>query len=154
MTTHMATIKWNRIKDELFVDNKFSRGHEWIFDSGTVVEASSSPHIVPIPYSVESNVDPEEAFIASVSSCHMLFFLSISAKKGYVIDQYIDKAKGEMGKNSEGHHSIVKVKLYPRAIFSGDKKPTADEIQSIHAQSHRQCFIANSVKSEVEIKLD
>ena len=101
--------------------------------------------------SVEENVDPEEAFVASLSSCHMLFFLSIAAKKGFVVDEYVDHAVGLLDKNDLGKMAMVKVTLRPRIIFSGDKQPTSEEQQSIHHQAHELCFIANSVMTEVEV---
>ena len=109
MSEYFAKINWVRDKDESYIDNKYSRGHEWTFDGGLIVNASSSPHIVPLPYSVEKNVDPEEAFIASLSSCHMLFFLSIAAKKRYVVDSYEDNAVGIMEKDNDGKISISDV---------------------------------------------
>jgi organic hydroperoxide reductase OsmC/OhrA len=114
-----------------------------------VIDASPSPHVVPHPFSVESHVDPEEAFVASLSSCHMLFFLSIVAKRKYVVDEYIDNAVGVMSKNSEDKLAMTKVTLRPRIIFSGDRQPSRKELEKLHHQSHEQCFIANSVKTEV-----
>ena len=111
MSEHFATVSWNRKAEESFIDNKFSRGHNWKFDGGVSVPASSSPHIVPLPYSIEANVDPEEAFIASLSSCHMLVFLSIAAKRKYLIDSYADKAIGVMDTDSDGRLSMTKVIL-------------------------------------------
>ena len=135
--------------DEIYSDNKYSRAHHWSFDGGVTVPASSSPHVVPLPYSVEENVDPEEAFIAALSSCHMLVFLSIAAKRRYVIDIYEDKAVGIMEADSEGRVSITKVTLRPNIKFSGDKQPTFAQLEKMHHQSHKECFIANSVKTEV-----
>jgi organic hydroperoxide reductase OsmC/OhrA len=149
MSEYFVKINWARGNDESYTDNKYSRGHEWIFDGGVTVQASSSPHVVPLPYSVEENVDPEEAFVASLSSCHMLFFLSIAAKKGYVIDSYVDNAVGIMEKNSDSKISMTKVTLKPHIQFSGDKKPTIEQLEKMHHQSHDQCFIANSVKTEI-----
>lgn len=149
MSEYFAKINWVRDPAEIYVDNKYSRGHEWIFDEGVTVKASSSPHVVPLPYSVEGNVDPEEAFVASLSSCHMLFFLSISAKKRFVVDSYVDDAVGLMERDSEGKISMTKVTLRPNIQFSGDKKPTMEQLEKMHHQSHEQCFIANSVKTEV-----
>ena len=100
MSEYSAKVVWKRQPEEAFSDNKYSRGHSWKFDGGAVVAASSAPSIVPPPYSVEANVDPEEAFIASLSSCHMLFFLAIAGKRGFVIDQYIDNAIGIMEKDA------------------------------------------------------
>jgi len=150
MTEYFATINWVREKDEKYIDNKYSRAHKWTFDGGLVVPASSSPHVVSFPYSTEENIDPEEAFIASLSSCHMLFFLSIAAQKQYIVDTYQDKATGVMEKNCDGNIYMSKVTLRPNIKFSGDKQPAIEEI---HHNSHEQCFIANSVKTEVIIEV-
>jgi len=149
MSEYIAKINWARANDENYIDNKYSRGHEWVFDGGITVQASSSPHVVPLPYSVEANVDPEEAFVASLSSCHMLFFLSIAAKRRYVVDSYVDDAVGIMEKDDDGKVSMTKVTLRPNVKFSSDKKPTIEQLEKMHHQSHDQCFIANSVKTEI-----
>ena len=153
MSEHCATVTWVRGADEDYTDNKYSRGHNWIFDGGVIVPASSSPHVVPLPYSVEANVDPEEAFVASLSSCHMLFFLSIAAERKYVIDEYIDEAVGIMDKDSNGKIYMSKVYLRPKVLFSDDKQPTIEEITTMHHHSHEQCFIANSVKTEIVMEI-
>ena len=149
MSEYFATVSWNRKSEESFIDNKYSRGHNWQFDGGVVVPASSSPHIVPLPYSVEANVDPEEAFVASLSSCHMLVFLSIAAKRKYIIDSYADKAIGVMDTDSVGRLSMTKVTLRPKVTFAGERQPSFEQLEKMHHQSHEQCFIANSVKTEV-----
>lgn len=149
MSEYFAKVSWLRARDEMYIDNKYSRGHEWIFDGGMIVQASSSVHIVPLPYSVAANVDPEEAFVASLSSCHMLFFLSIAAKNRYVVDAYLDAAVGIMEKDSEGKIAMTKVTLRPHVKFSGDKKPSLEQLEKMHRQSHAQCFIANSVKTQI-----
>lgn len=149
MSEYFAKVNWIRQPNEPYLDNKYSRGHEWVFDGGQTVKASSSPHIVPLPYSVAENVDPEEAFVASLSSCHMLFFLSIAAKRKYIVDAYVDNAVGIMDKDCEGKMSMVKVTLKPFVKFSGDKQPTYEQLEKMHHQSHQQCFIANSVKTEI-----
>ena len=149
MSEYYAEVKWLRGDEESYIDNKYSRGHEWKFDGGLTVTASSSPHIVPIPYSVEANVDPEEAFVASLSSCHMLFFLSIAAKKKFTIDEYLDNAVGIMEQDEDKRMSMTRVTLRPKVTFAGDKQPTMAQIEKMHHQSHEQCFIANSVKTEV-----
>lgn len=149
MSEYYAEVKWFRGKDESYIDNKYSRGHTWRFDGGETVKASSSPHVVPLPYSIEANVDPEEAFVASLSSCHMLFFLSIAAKRKFTIDEYVDNAVGIMELDNENKISMTKVTLRPKVTFSGDKQPTIEQIKKMHHQSHEQCFIANSVKTEV-----
>ena len=149
MSEYRAKIIWNRGEGETFTDNKYSRGHEWEFDGGAIVPASPSPHIAPIPYSIEANVDPEEAFVASLSSCHMLFFLGIAAKRGFVVHAYTDNSIGIMEKGPDGKTWITKVILRPKIEFSGDQQPSFAQIEKIHHQSHEQCFIANSVKTEV-----
>ena len=149
MSAYFATVNWVRDNQESYIDNQYSRGHEWRFDGGAVVPASSSPHVVPLPCSVEANVDPEEAFVASLSSCHMLFFLSIAAKRKYVIDAYTDNAVGTMEKDGDGKVSMTKVILKPQVTFSGDKQPTMAQLEKMHHQAHELCFIANSVKTEV-----
>ena len=153
MSEYLAEIYWVRGNDEKYIDNQYSRGHEWHFDGGTTVQASSSLHVVPLPCSVEANVDPEEAFVASLSSCHMLFFLTIAAKRRYVIDKYVDNAVGVMEKDNDGKMSMTKVTLRPKVEFSGEKQPTLEQLEKMHHQSHEQCFIANSVKTEVVIEL-
>lgn len=149
MFEYKAKITWHGQIDEEFVRSKYSRGHEWSFDGGTTIPASSSPHIVPLPYSVEANVDPEEAFVAALSSCHMLLFLSIAAKRRFVVDTYIDNAIGIMEQDENGRLSISKVVLRPEIVFSGDKQPSKEQVKQMHHQSHTRCFIANSVKTDV-----
>ncbi len=153
MSDYFAKVIWQRASEENYVDNQYSRGHQWEFDGGLTVPASASPHIVPLPYSVAENIDPEEAFVASISSCHMLFFLSIAAKRRYVVDSYNDHAKGIMEPNSEGKILMSKVILNPKVEFSGDRQPTDAQLEKMHHQSHEQCFIANSVKTEIVTKI-
>ncbi|MEM9599034.1 MAG: OsmC family protein, partial [Acidobacteriota bacterium] len=113
MSEYLAEVRWIRGDDEPYTDNRYSRGHEWRFDGGVTVPASASPHVVPLPYSVEANVDPEEAFVAALSSCHMLFFLSIAAKKRFVVDRYVDRAVGQMERGDDGKVSMTRVTLRP-----------------------------------------
>jgi len=153
MTEYFAQVNWLRGSHEPYVDNQYSRGHEWTFDGGMTVPASSSPHVVALPYSIEQNVDPEEAFVASLSSCHMLFFLSIAAKRKYIVDSYLDNAVGIMAQDNEGKISMTQVTLKPRVEFSGNKKPTLAQLEKMHHQSHEQCFIANSVKTKIITKI-
>lgn len=148
MSSYFAEVSWNR-NDEDFLGNRYSRGHQWKFDGGVSVPASASPHIVPLPYSIAENVDPEEAFVASLSSCHMLFFLSIAAKKKIQVESYIDNAEGVMEKNEQGKVAVTKVMLKPKIEFSGEKIPTPEMVDKIHHLAHESCFLANSVKSEV-----
>lgn len=149
MAEYFAKIAWQRAESELFTDNKYRRAHVWEFDGGATIPASASPHIVALPYSTAENVDPEEAFVASLSSCHMLFFLSIAAKKQFTVDSYVDHAVGEMGKNAEGKIAMLTVTLRPNVTFSGNIQPTFQELEALHHQAHELCFIANSVKTEV-----
>ncbi len=148
MSTHTATIRWDR-GEARFVDNRYSRAHVWIFDGGVTVPASSSPHSVPLPYSERYAVDPEEAFVASISSCHMLWFLSIAAKRGYRVDRYADSAEGTMEMNSDGRLAVTRVVLRPDATFSGERCPSADDVARMHEEAHDECFIANSVRSDI-----
>ncbi|MEZ8628988.1 OsmC family protein [Vibrio lentus] len=152
MSEYSAVIRWARGDDEAFSDNQYSRGHMWEFDGGITVPASSSPHVVPLPFSVEANVDPEEAFIAALSSCHMLTFLGIAAKQKYVIDSYVDDAVGVLEEDESGRSSVTKVTLRPDIVFSGSKIPTAKQLDKLHHLAHKNCFIANSVKTEIVVE--
>ena len=147
---YTATIRWTR-DGASFPDNRYSRGHTWEFDGGVTVPASSSPLVVPLPLSREDAVDPEEAFVAALSSCHMLVFLSIAAKKRFTVDAYEDRALGIMTKNEGGKLFVSKVTLDPRIEFSGDKVPTPEQIAEMHHLAHKECFIANSVLTEIVV---
>ncbi|MFG6447443.1 OsmC family protein [Roseateles sp. BYS180W] len=152
MSTHTADILWQRQAHEPFVDQRYSRQHLWRFDGGVQVPASSSPHVVPRPYSADAAVDPEEAFVASLSSCHMLWFLSLAAEAGWVVERYHDAAQGQMGRNAQGQLVVSLVTLRPLVNFSGPRQPTPQDIQALHHRAHQACFIANSVKSELRIE--
>ncbi|MGB5871009.1 MAG: OsmC family protein [Albidovulum sp.] len=147
MAAYTATISWQRGGDEPFTDNKYSRGHQWSFDGGVTFRASSSPHVVP-RYSDPAGVDPEEAFVASLSSCHMLTFLYLAANDGLVVDRYVDTAEGVMAKSPEGRIWVSKVTLRPKVTWGG-AAPDAATNTALHHAAHDQCFIANSVKTEV-----
>lgn len=149
MSEHQAEISWVR-KGNAFLDQKYSREHIWKFDGGIEISASASPSIVPIPYSSEECIDPEEAFVASISSCHMLFFLSIAAKKGFIVNSYADRAIGILSKNNE-KLSITHVKLNPIVEFDGENQPDFNMLSEMHKESHGNCFIANSVNTDIEI---
>lgn len=148
MAHYEAEVIWTRGEQD-FLGKRYSRLHLWRFDGGVEVPASSSPHVVPLPMSDASAVDPEEAFIASVSSCHMLTFLAIAAKHKFCVDHYRDKAVGVMEKNSQGKWFVSLVTLKPEIVFSGEALPTQQEINAMHHDAHEECFIANSVKTEV-----
>lgn len=148
MSQYTAVIKWSR-NGATFTDNRYSRAHLWQFDGGIEVPASSSPQVVPIPMSTAAAVDPEEAFIASLSSCHMLWFLAIAAKRGYAVESYRDEAVGVMAKDSSGKMAMTLVTLRPAVEFGSEKRPTADDLLALHHEAHAQCYIANSVRTEV-----
>ena len=147
-----ARVTWSRQNTETFTDNRYSRVHEWSFDGGITLRASSSPSVVPLPLSAADAVDPEEALVASASSCHMLYFLFFAAKKGFVIDRYEDEAFGVLEKNEAGKMFMSRITLRPRVAFSGDKTPSADELNALHHSAHEECFIATSLKSEMVIE--
>ena len=151
MSTYTVTIRWSRSAAEAFTDGRYSRAHEWAFDGGAVVPASSSPHIVPLPFSDLAGVDPEEAFVASLSSCHMLFFLDFARRAGLVVEGYEDVAEGVMAKRDDGRMAMTLVTLRPRITWGGDA-PDADALAALHHKAHEACFIANSVTSEVRIE--
>jgi organic hydroperoxide reductase OsmC/OhrA len=149
---HRATVRWTREDGAAFTDGRYSRGHLWRFDGGLEVPASSAPSSVPLPFSRPEAVDPEEAFVASLSSCHMLFFLHLAAKDGLVVDAYEDEAVGVMTRNERGKLFVSRVTLDPRIEFSGPKRPSPDQIADLHHRSHEECFIANSVWTEVVMR--
>jgi len=149
MAEFTATIQWQREPQAAFTDNRYSRRHEWRFDGGAVVPGSSSPHSVRLPYSDASAVDPEEALVAAASSCHLLTFLYLAAKAGWQIDSYEDDAVGLMARNEQGRQAITRITLRPAIRFGGGREPTAAELAQLHHDAHEQCYIANSIKSEI-----
>ena len=151
MHKYEATVVWQR-GDQKFTDNCYNRTHEWRFDGGARVPGSPSPLSVPAPMSDPAAVDPEEAIVAAASSCHMLFFLAYAAKRGFIVDSYIDEAFGIMEKNSDNKYAITRIILRPKIVFSGECMPTADDIASMHHDSHEHCYVANSLKSEIIIE--
>lgn len=151
MTEYLATVEWVR-GDQPFLDNKYARAHDWRFDGGAVVRGSSAPESVPVPMSDPTAVDPEEALVASASSCHMLFFLAYAARAGFVVDRYLDEAVGIMGRDDRGKVAIVSVILRPAVTFSGETRPDAAAIADLHHRSHEHCYIANSLRAEVTVE--
>ena len=151
MSIYTATIRWSRSDDGDFTKGQYSRAHEWSFDGGLTVPASPSPHIVPAPWNDPEGVDPEEAFVASLSSCHMLFFIDFARRDGWTLDTYHDEAEGLLEKRADGKIAMTRVTLRPRVIWHG---PTPDEkdIADLHHRAHEACFIANSVNTEVTIE--
>ena len=151
MAQYSAEIIWQR-GEQAFLDNRYSRNHLMRFGGGVELPGSASPHVVPLPYSDAAAIDPEELFVAALSSCHMLWFLSIAAKQGFRVDRYHDNASGVMTKNGDGKLAMTKVTLRPDVRFSGDKLPSHAELEALHHQAHEECFIANSVRSEVVVE--
>jgi organic hydroperoxide reductase OsmC/OhrA len=151
MSSHTSTIAWRR-GDARFTDNRYSRAHQWSFDGGLTVPASASPQVVPLPLSVAAAVDPEEAFVAALASCHMLWFLSIAARRQYLVDDYRDEAVGTLARNEAGQEVMANVTLRPHVVFSGPKAPTDAEVEALHHEAHRSCYLANSVKTAVEAR--
>jgi organic hydroperoxide reductase OsmC/OhrA len=149
---YRATVTWKRADGAAFTDQRYSRGHTWRFDGGITVPASSSPLSVKLPYSVAEAVDPEEALVAALSSCHMLTFLYVAAKQGFVVESYEDAAVGEMTKNEAGRMWVSKVTLNPAILFGGDKRPASEQLDALHHLAHDECYIANSVKCEVVVQ--
>lgn len=150
MTSFSARVAWMRGDDD-FLHGRYSRGHEWTFDGGLTIPASASPHNVPLPYAVAENVDPEEAYVAALSSCHMLFYLWLASRKRIGIDSYVDDAIGLM-EEVDGRTMVSRVALRPRVTYSGDP-PGREVEEAIHHEAHELCFLANSVKTVIEVKL-
>lgn len=152
MSEHRALIEWTTAASAAdFVKGRYGREHRWTFDGGVVVEASASPSVVPAPWSSADRVDPEESFVASIASCHMLTFLYVAAKAGFAISHYRDDAVGVMTRNAAGAMWVSRVTLAPRIAFAGDRHPSPDELAQLHHAAHDECFIANSVKTEIVV---
>ena len=145
---YTTEVLWER-NGQAFLDNRYHRRYTFQFDGGARVPGSASPHVVPLPLADESAVDPEELFVASLSSCHMLWFLSIAAKQRFCVDQYRDSASGWMENPPDGKPAMTRVTLRPEVAFSGDPLPTREQLDQMHHHAHEACFIANSVKTEV-----
>ena len=150
MSEHKATIRWQRTSPD-FLKGRYSREHTWTFDGGMTISASPSPAVVPTPWSNPAFVDPEEAYVASISSCHMLTFIYLAGRQGFQVDSYEDEAVGVMSKNEKGIPWISSVTLRPKIAYSGDKLPTPADQERLHHLAHEQCFIANSIKTQVAV---
>jgi organic hydroperoxide reductase OsmC/OhrA len=149
MGKYTATIAWQDDGD--FASGRYSRAHSIIFDGGAVVRGSSSPHVVPLPFSDPAGVDPEEALVASVSACHMLWFLNLAQEAGWHIASYLDEAEGAMGRVSPGKIAMTRIVLRPRIRFSGTE-PSPQQVDLLHHEAHERCFIANSLKTEIVVE--
>lgn len=150
MSDHRAKIHWQRTGEDFF-KGRFSREHTWTFDGGITLTASASPSVVPAPYSNAAGVDPEEAFVAAIASCHMLTFLYLASRAKFQVDRYEDEAVGVMTKNERGIPWVNMVTLQPKIVYGGDTSPTPADEERLHHEAHDQCFIANSVKTQVVI---
>ena len=152
MSEHRATIEWaGGAAAGDFLKLRYTREHRWTFDGGAVVDGSSSPSVVPAPWSNPRAVDPEEAFVAAISSCHMLTFLFVAAKAGFAVASYRDEAVGVMTRTPAGVAWVSRVTLSPKITYAGDRQPTAEELAKLHHAAHEGCFIANSVKTEIVV---
>ena len=151
MATYTAEVEWSR-GDQAFSDGRYSRSHRIRFDGGVDIEGSASPHVVRAPFSSETGVDPEEMLVASLSTCHMLTFLDMAKRAGFRVDRYLDRAEGVMGKNIQGKTAVTHVTLRPQIAFSGERLPNAAELEELHHRAHEECFIANSVTTEVVVE--
>ena len=149
MSRHVAELSWR--SDGEFRSGRYSRRHEWRFDGGAVVAASSSPDVVPAPLSDPAGVDPEEALVASVASCHMLWFLALAQNAGFDVESYADSAQGEMGRIAPGRMALTRIALRPTIVFAG-RQPLPDELDRLHHEAHERCFIANSLKTEIVVE--
>ena len=151
MATYGCSVEWTR-GDAAFSDLQYSRAHDWRFDGGAVVRGSSSPHSVRVPFSDPGAVDPEEALVAAVSSCHMLWFLSLAAQAGYVIDSYSDTAQASMGRFEDGRRGLTEFVLRPLVVVSGSRKLDDADLAALHRAAHARCDIGNSVRGEVRVE--
>lgn len=149
MSRHVAQLSWRSDGD--FASGRYSRRHEWHFDGGAVVLASSSPDVVPVPMSDGAGVDPEEALVASAASCHMLWFLSLAQAAGFEVESYSDSAEGEMGRIGPGRTAVTRIILRPEIEFAG-REPSPEALARLHHDAHERCFIANSLKSEILVE--
>ena len=149
MSDHVATVDWR--SDGSFREGRYSRAHRWSFDGGAIVPASASPHVVPAPMSDPAGVDPEEALVASVSSCHMLWFLHLARDSGFDVAAYRDEARATMGKDDRGRMAVTRIVLRPDIDFAGEA-PAAEALARLHHEAHEKCFIANSLRTEIVVE--
>ena len=151
MSHYTAQIRWTR-DGQVFTDRRYSRAHRLHFDGGVVLAGSSSPQVVPLPYSDATAVDPEEMFVAALSSCHLLWFLDLACRAGWCVETYDDDAQGVMARDADGRLAMTEVTLRPAVAFAGDRRPDAAEVERLHHAAHDACFIANSVRSTVRVE--
>lgn len=149
MSRHVARIEWRA--DGEFESGRYSRRHYWRFDGGAELLASASPDVVPQPMSDPAGVDPEEALVAAVSSCHMLWFLSLAHAAGVNVESYVDEAEGQMGRIAPGRLALTRITLRPAIAFAGGPPP-AEQLRALHHDAHERCFIANSLKTDIVVE--
>jgi organic hydroperoxide reductase OsmC/OhrA len=151
MASYGCSVEWSR-GDAPFTDLRYSRAHDWSFDGGAVVRGSSSPHSVRVPWSDPTAVDPEEALVAAVSSCHMLWFLSLAAEAGYVIDRYSDTAQATLGRFADGRRGLTEVVLRPLVVVCSGAPLEDAAFEALHHAAHARCDIGNSLRGEVRVE--
>lgn len=151
MHRYTAKIDWTREGDD-FRRGRYSRVHHWDFDGGIRVAASASPLVVPLPFSSEQAIDPEEALVAAAASCHMLSFLYVAAKRGFTVERYDDEAEGLMEKDPRGRYAITRIVLRPRIAFADDARPSSADLAALHQSAHAECYIANSIRAEIVVE--
>ncbi len=151
MSEYSARILWSR-GDQPFTDRRYSRGHRLCFDGGLELAGSASPQVVPPPYSDAAAVDPEELFVAALSSCHMLWFLDLACRAGWCVDTYDDDARGTLAPNAQGRLAMTRVVLRPAVRFTGARQPDSAQVAHLHEAAHDACFIANSVRTELRVQ--
>lgn len=149
MPKHDAMVAWRSDGD--FASGRYSRAHTWRFDGGAVIAASSAPAVVPVPMSDPEAIDPEEALIASVASCHMLWFLDLARRAGFIVESYADSAVGKLGEDERGRMAMTRITLRPAIAFDG-RQPTRDELDALHEEAHERCFIANSLRTQIVVE--
>ena len=150
MSRYTAQVRWSR-GDQPFTDRRYSRVHRLCFDGGVELPGSASPSVVPVPYADPAAVDPEELFVASLSSCHMLWFLDLACRAGWCVDDYVDDAEGTLAADTDGRLAMTTVVLRPAVRFVGDRQPDPAEVERLHHAAHAACFIANSVRTDVQV---
>ena len=151
MSEHRATIEWEGSGEE-FLQGRYSREHRWSFDGGVTLRASAAPSSVPLPWSSPDAVDPEEAYVASISSCHMLTFLFVAYCHGFQVERYRDEAVGVMTPNERGQLWVSEVTLHPRIEYGGEKRPSPEEEENLHHLAHEECYVANSIRTRVQVR--
>lgn len=152
MAGHYYTAQVEWACDGDYAANTYSRGHIWRFDGGLEIPASASPTVVPLPYAIEAAVDPEEAFVAAISSCHMMSFLDLARRANFVVSSYRDNAQGELSRVARGKMAITKVVLKPSITLVAAEEPDPTWLTDLHEKAHEVCFIANSVNCEIVVE--